>query len=151
MIPRSILPVKPKESSRGFTLIEVMVVLVIVGILLGVALPTYQNSMQKGRRSDAKSALLDAANRQEQYMLDRGSYTLDMTELGFGEDPYISEDAHYSVDAAVCDDGEIDRCFVLTATPRAGTPQSEDTRCNNFMLGSDGSKTASGSDASNCW
>ena len=142
---------KRSDASRGFTLIEVMIVVVIVGVLLAIAVPGYQSSMEKGRRSDAKSALLDVANRQEQFMLDRGTYTLDMTQLGLDADPYISEDEHYSVDAAVCDGGAITRCFALTATPRSSSPQSHDTRCTAFVLGSDGSKTASGSDAANCW
>ena len=49
---------KRSDASRGFTLIEVMIVVVIVGVLLAIAVPGYQSSMEKGRRSDAKSALL---------------------------------------------------------------------------------------------
>jgi len=151
MIPLTAFQRKPREAMSGFTLIELMIVLVIVGILLGIALPGYQNSMEKGRRSEARSALLDAANRQEQYMLDRGSYTGDMTQLGFAENPYISEDKHYSVGAAACVGGALTRCFKLTATPMASSPQSGDERCTLFILGSDGSKTADGSDKLNCW
>ncbi|CAA0126289.1 Fimbrial protein [Halioglobus japonicus] len=151
MIQPKMLQRNDRHASGGFTLIEVMIVVVIVGVLLGIALPGYQNSMEKGRRSDARAALLDAANRQEQYMLDRGTYTDDMTDLGFGEDPYVSGDGHYNVAAAACDGGAITRCFELTATPRSGSPQVHDTRCTAFMLGSDGSKTASGSDEENCW
>lgn len=140
-----------RKASSGFTLIEVMIAVVIVAILLAVALPSYESSMQKGRRADAKSALLDVANRQEANMLDQRTYTLDMTDLGFGQDPYISEEEHYSVDAAVCGGGTIERCYVLTATPRPGSPQTDDARCTSFILGSNGSKTATGSDLLNCW
>jgi type IV pilus assembly protein PilE len=139
-----------RHTHRGFTLIEVMIVVVIVGVLFGIALPGYQNSMEKGRRSDARSALLDAANRQEQYMLDRGTYTADMEDLGYSEDPAVSQDGHYSVAAAACDGGSIARCFTLTATPRSDSPQADDTRCTKFELGSDGSKT-SAPDEENCW
>ena len=137
--------------SGGFTLIEVMIVVVIVGILVAVALPGYQNSMQKGRRADAKAALLDVAGRQEQYMLDRGTYTDDMEDLGFDDDPMVSDEGHYSVDAAACTDGTLARCYVLTATPRAGSPQTDDTRCTTIVLGSNGAKTATGSDTESCW
>jgi type IV pilus assembly protein PilE len=113
-------------SVRGFTLVELMIVVVIVAILLAVALPSYQNSVQKGRRADAKSALLDAANRQEGNMLDRGTYSLELTDLGFNQNPYLSEEGHYSVAATVC----------------SGTA---------FILHSNGSKTATGSDELNCW
>ena len=139
------------NAIRGFTLIEVMIVIVIVSVLVAIALPSYENSMQKGRRADGKSALMDIANQQEQFMLDQGTYTLDMEELGFSADPYISEEGHYSVDAAVCTSADITRCYVLTATPVAGSPQTDDARCTSFILGSNGSKTASGSDQDSCW
>lgn len=137
-------------KSYGFTLIEIMMVVVIVGILLAVALPSYQGSMQKGRRSDAKSALLDAANRQEQFMLDRSTYTVDMRQLGFGNNPSVSEEEHYSVKAEACASG-INNCFLLTATPRAGSPQSKDSRCTSFSLDSFGSRTATGTADGECW
>ena len=60
-------------SVRGFTLVELMIVIVIVAILLAVALPSYQNSVQKGRRADAKAALLDVANRQEGIHVGQGN------------------------------------------------------------------------------
>ena len=121
----------PSHSSpaRGFTLVELMIVIVIVAILLAVAVPSYQNSVQKGRRADAKSALLDVANRQEGNMLDRGTYSLELTDLGFNQNPYLSEEGHYSVAATVCSGGSIARCYVLTATPLSGSPQADDTRC----------------------
>jgi type IV pilus assembly protein PilE len=136
-------------GSGGFTLIEVMIVVVIVGILVAVALPGYQGSMQKGRRADAKAV----AGRQEQYMLDRGTYTNDMTDLGFGADPMDSEEGHYTVDATDCSGGttDLDRCYLLTATPKAGSPQVNDARCTSFILNSNGAKTATGSDTESCW
>lgn len=139
------------KPAAGFTLMEVMIVVVIVGILLAVALPGYQNSLEKGRRADAKSALLDVANRQEQFMLDRSTYTVDMTELGFGADPMVSEEGFYTVDAAACATATIQRCYVLTATPVAGGGQANDTRCTSFIMDSTGAKTATGSDLNNCW
>lgn len=139
------------RDAGGFTLIEVVIVVVIVGILMAVALPAYQGSLQKGRRSDAKSALLDAANRQEQFMLDRSTYTSDMRDLGFTLNPSESEERYYTVSAAACAGGSIATCFVLTATPRAGSVQVDDTRCTSFSLDSAGAKTATGSTASECW
>mgnify|MGYP000256277369 CR=1 FL=1 len=139
------------SASRGFTLIEVMIVIVIVGVLLAIAMPSYENSMQKGRRADAKSALLDIANQQEQFMLDQGTYTVDVEDLGFGAGPYVSEEEHYTVGIAACGTGTIANCYVLTATPRAGSPQADDLRCTQFVLRSNGSKEASGSDPDSCW
>ncbi|QIB67543.1 type IV pilin protein [Kineobactrum salinum] len=138
-------------SQRGFSLMELMITVVIVGILLAVALPGYQNSMQKGRRSDAMSALQDAANRQMQYMLDHSRYTDDMEELGFPEDPFISPEGHYSVAAAACATGAIGNCFELTATPLPTSPQAQDSRCTSFILDSFGRKRATGTANTECW
>ena len=63
---------------------ELMIVVVIVGVLMMVALPAYQDSLQKGRRADGMAALMDAAGRQEKFMLDRSTYTIDMMDLGYG-------------------------------------------------------------------
>ena len=84
-----------RSGERGFTLIEVIIVVVIVGVLAAVALPSYESSLQKGRRSDAKAALLDVANRQEGYMMDNNTYTADLTDLGFATNPHVSEEEHY--------------------------------------------------------
>lgn len=134
---------------HGFTLIELMVVVVIVGILMMVALPAYQGSLQKGRRADGMSALMDAAGRQEKFNLDRSSYTTDMTDLGYAVSPYISPEGHYSIAADNCGTN-IATCYSLTATPVSAT-QLKDTRCTSFTLNSNGTKTATGSTASECW
>ena len=143
-----------KRRPAGFTLIEVLIVVVIVGILLSVALPGYQESMRKGRRADAKAALMDVANKQERLMLDRSRYTADMTELGFAADPMISEEGHYSVDRVVsgtCPVASL-TCYALQATPVAGGAQAGDTRCAAFTLDSTGEKGATGTaPAGECW
>ena len=138
-------------ATGGFTLIEVMIVVTIIGILLAVTLPGYQETLRKGRRADAKSALLDVANRQEQFMLDQNTYTLDMTDLGYAADPRVSEEGFYTIDAAACAGGAINRCYLLTATPVTGGAQAGDTRCVLFRLDSSGAKTATGSEADICW
>lgn len=139
------------QRSRGFTLIEIMIVIVIVAILSAVALPAYQNSILKGRRSDAMSSLADAANRQQQLMLDRSTYTADMMDLGFSANPLISEKNHYSIAAVACSGGTIANCYVLTATPRASSPQSKDVYCTSLSLASDGERTATGTQQDQCW
>lgn len=142
-------------KTSGFTLMEVMIVVVIVGVLLAVALPGYQSSLQKGRRSDAKGALKDVANRQEQFMLDRNTYTTDMSDLGYGVDPMVSGEQHYTVDATACGGGNITRCYRLTATPRPGSAQDDDEQCYLFILDSSGAESAQKKDGNpataNCW
>ncbi len=137
---------RQRALSRGFTLIEVMIVVAIIGILLAIALPSYQDTLQKGRRSDGMSALLDASNRQGQFMLDRSTYTSDMTDLGFAANPYISEEGYYSIAAAACGSGTLATCYVLTATAGASSAQARDTGCTSLVLDSTGAKTPN-----ECW
>ncbi|MFT5709763.1 MAG: type IV pilus assembly protein PilE [Halioglobus sp.] len=130
---------------------EIMIVVAIIGILLAVALPSYQDSLIKGRRSDGMSALLDATNRQERLMLDRSTYTDDMEDLGFAANPFISSEGHYSVNAVSCASGTIGTCYVLTATPVSSSPQAKDTKCAALTLDSSGAKGATGSASAECW
>lgn len=62
-------------SGAGFTFIELMVVVLIIGILAKLALPYFKNQIREGRRSDAKTALLDLASREERYFATNNTYT----------------------------------------------------------------------------
>lgn len=67
----------------GFTLIEVLVVLVIIGILSTIAYPAYQQYVLRSYRAEVITILLELANRQEQWLLDRGRYASHLAELGY--------------------------------------------------------------------
>ncbi len=141
-----------RARAQGFTLAELMVVVVIVAILAAVAVPTYQNQVTKARRSDAKTALLDAAQRQEQFILDQNTYATDMTLLGYGASPATSEEGYYTISASNAPCGDIQRCYTLTATRVATEAQGGDTECGNFVLNSSGARTVTGSlPATDCW
>jgi type IV pilus assembly protein PilE len=73
-----------KSRNRGFTLIELMITVAIVGILAAVAVPAYRQYIVRAKRTEAISALADIAQRQERYRLDHGGYSNDLLdELGF--------------------------------------------------------------------
>lgn len=67
---------------KGFTLIELMIVVVIMGILAAIAVPQYQGYVQKGRRAAAQAFLLQVAQRQQQFFLDNRSFANSLTVLG---------------------------------------------------------------------
>lgn len=85
-------------------------------------------------------------------MLDRGTYTITMTDLGFGASPAISEEGHYSIavtaPTTACPIGS---CYEMVATPVAGGAQAGDTMCTTLIIDSDGAKTATGSAPDECW
>ena len=146
----SIRPELPVHAAQGgFTLIEVMITVAILGIIAAIALPSYQSYVVKSRRADAKSALMQAANRQEQFILNRSTYTNDMTLLGYPANPARSPDGFYSISAAACAAVAIQRCYVLTATPVG--PQANDTRCGSLTLASTGARGATGTNPGECW
>lgn len=136
-------------TERGFTLVEVMIVVALLGIITAIALPSYQTYVQKSRRSDARAALMEAANRQQQFLLTRGTFTTNMQDLGYPADPARSPDGFYTFDAAQCAGTALTRCFVLTATPFGG--QAADAGCTTFSINAQGNRTASGRDAATCW
>ena len=140
---------KLNYSMQGVTLLELMIAVVIIGILVGIALPSYTEYINKSRRSDAMAALLDTANRQEQFIFDRNTYTQSMNDLGMS---VTSPDGHYviSVDAPTAN-CPINRCYSVRATPRDGSPQENDLKCTAFTLNSAGNKGATGTQAASCW
>ncbi|MGI2027909.1 type IV pilin protein [Endozoicomonas acroporae] len=110
-------------KASGFTLIELIIAVVIVGILASIAVPSYQNAIQNGRRAEGQTALLDIAGRQEQFFLDNHQYTADLRNLGLGANPFISDEGWYSISAACGGNGDVFACsdgFVLIATPQGG-------------------------------
>ena len=132
------------RRTKGFTLVELMIAVAIVGILAAVAIPSYQNYVLKANRAEAKSMLMDAASRQEQYYMDNRTYTLDMDKLGYTVDAGGKVDTgtgKYLMDATVADASS----YTLAATAQGN--QVSDS-CGTFTLDSIGNKTPI---AAGCW
>lgn len=134
----------------GYTLIELMIAVAIVGILAAIVYPSYTDGVNRSRRAEAMTELARIATLQEQYYADHRTYTVDMTDLGFSSDPYVTENGYYSIDTAPVT--AIGTDFIITATP-AGM-QSADVTCTSFSWNYLGQKTAKKGAADNsneCW
>ncbi|MCJ8274756.1 MAG: type IV pilin protein [Psychrosphaera sp.] len=139
------------KNNKGFTLIELMIGVAIVGILASIAYPSYTDSLNRARRAEAMTELVRVANMQEQYFADNRTYAIDMTKLGFSTDPYITENGYYSIDTAAIT--AITTDYLITATA-AGLQSSNDGACTTFSLNYLGQKTAKKGTVDNtneCW
>ncbi len=149
-----------KQVQQGFTLIELMVTVAIVGILASIAYPSYQSSMQKSHRADAKSALLELANYMERHATEVGCY-MDPgadNQCGTGDDsipilPFTTTPktgtAYYDLVLFPVDATS----FTLSANPIAGAAQEND-ECGSLTLTNTGIKdviSTSGVTATDCW
>lgn len=123
---------------KGFSLIELMIAVVIVGILAAVAVPSYQNYVIKANRAAAQAFMMDVDSRQKQYLLDARSY-LDVADnsgfsaLGMAVPTDVS--SFYDVTVATSSPPP---AFTITAEPIAGTRQAND---GTLTLNSSGTKT----------
>jgi type IV pilus assembly protein PilE len=111
-------------ASRGFTLIELMIAIAVVAILAMIALPTYTAQIVKGRRSAAEAALLDIAQREQQYLLDARSYAYSVAALNTTTPVDVL--AYYTISICPCPAPVPPVIFTAIATPIAGTAQAND-------------------------
>jgi type IV pilus assembly protein PilE len=138
------------RTNRGFTLIELMIVVAIIGIIAAIGYPSYTDSVEKSRRSDARIAVSEAAVRQERLFSETLSYVTntDLTRLLTNADGTSSPEGYYtlSVTNAGCS-GPPFSCFTVTAT--AIGVQAADTDCATLSINNLGQKLSTG--GGNCW
>jgi type IV pilus assembly protein PilE len=147
------------RRDAGFTLIELMVVVVIATILLSLAVPSYMTYIRQSRRTEAKTALLDLAGREESYFATNGSqYTAAAANLGFAAFGAPFGSGYYVLTAcspACAPSAVAAPSYTITATPAAGSSQVNDTQCASFSVDSTGTQYASTSagvaNTAYCW
>lgn len=133
---------------RGFTLIELIIVIAVIAILVAVALPSYQNSIRKSARGQAKADLLEITQALERHYTISRSYDGYVVPDGFEQSPRTGT-AKYLITGL---DALGASTYALTAEPQGG--QVDDIRCGALGINSRGQKTigdeATGT-VSECW
>ncbi len=135
------------NKSSGFSLIELMIVVVIVGILLGISLPAYQGYILSSRRADGHASLVDIAARQERFVAQNNTYTTEISaNTGLGIGSTTSREGYYNMTVGACGGGAIANCYLITAT--ATGSQASDTGCATITYDSAGVRSGTSTD---CW
>lgn len=126
-------------KQRGFSLIEVMVVVIIVGLLASIAYPSYRNYVLKANRAEGAAHILRVLQAQERHFSHNMTYTTTLSNLGIVA---ASETGKYSITGmAACDSKTIAQCVKVTAAAASTDPE-----CNTMSMTSQGSKEPAA-----CW
>lgn len=143
--------------NRGFSLIELMVVVAIIGILASVAYPAYVDSVLKGKRAEGRTALMELMQQQERYMTQNNTY-LSFTNAAGTTNPTTASTTFkvfsgdslaksaYLLNATTCDAGTIKDCVKVEAVPNF-----TDAAGGTLQMQSTGVKTCTGNKTSVCW
>jgi type IV pilus assembly protein PilE len=147
------------NPASGFTLIELMVTVAIVGILATIAATSYQSQVMRSRRTEARSAILDLAGREEKLFSTTNVYSASPTTLGYGTGTATfpinvgsSGTDYYQVTVVTPDpaQGGAPNTYSITATPING--QVADTTCTSLSVNQLGQQTAMPvANAATCW
>ena len=134
-----------RRGARGFTLIELMIVVAVVAILAAIAYPSYSDAVRKSRRGQAEADLLEIAQLAERFRTVNGSFNGFAIPATKTNSPNTGT-ARYRLAVATTAS-----TFNLTATPVSGGGQEKDTKCLELSLTQAGVKGATGPDGVDCW
>lgn len=130
------------QKSSGFTLIELMIVVAIIGILAAIAYPSYQEQIRSSRRADGQGALLTAAQAMERYFTENGTYVGATAGVTFpAQAPFDGTTKYYTLSLTAQDATS----FTLQAAP---TGAQVGDRCGNMTVTNTGARSAAEAD---CW
>ena len=124
---RSSSPAPSRRQLAGFTLIELMIAVVVVAVLAASALPSYQSSVRKARRSDAMDAAVGVQHAQERHRSNNTAYATTLSAMGLSAS---STNSHYGAALSAVSAGG----YTLTLTAASGTSQASDTGCTALTV-----------------
>ncbi|MGD7033769.1 type IV pilin protein [Methylotuvimicrobium buryatense] len=141
------------KAERGFTLIELMIAVAVVGILAGIAYPSYQDSIRKSRRADAKGALMGLANAMERHFTETNSYVgaagTDATPANTGAPRIYSIPGQTATFYTITISAAAAATFTVQAVP---TGAQNDPRCGTLTLAHTGARGITGTGSvAECW
>ena len=149
-MPKQTVP--PRAALGGFTLVELMITVAIVAILATIATTSYTSQIRKSRRTDARSALLDLAGREEKLFSTTNAYTATLANLGYSSATVGS--GYYTVTVVSPDPAQpvaTQPNYLITAT--AINAQAADAQCTTLSVDQTGkqSYTGTAATAGTCW
>ncbi len=124
-----------RQYQNGFNLVELMIVVVIIGILAGIAIPSYNRYILESNRGEGMTIALDILRAQENYAINNLTYTTNLTNLGYPA-AYTSPNGLYQFSAGQCGTTPIADCVNITATAK-GTQIPD----GNLTINSRGQRT----------
>lgn len=132
-------------KQAGFTLVELLITVAIIGIISTIAYPSYVTFITKSNRAEPQRELLVLANSMEQYFIDQRRYTDELTELGKDTKSYSTESGNYTISATI---NEAGTTYTLSAAIKSGSSQANDSECATMSVDNTGQKTAT---SNTCW
>lgn len=123
MNPEKMKSATARTGKRGFTLVELMIAVAIIGIIAAVAYPSYVQYVLRGNQAAAQAHLSDIVQQEQQYIVDNRAYTATLADLNGLTTP-TSVSKYYTITIAVT--AGPPPTFVATATPKAGTAQASE-------------------------
>lgn len=146
---------RPPVTVRGFTLVEMMVVVAIISVIAAIAMPSYTNYITRANRSAAKAVMVRITDRQEQFFLDNKQYAPNLQALGYDElamgvddngnvVPMADPDRIYIVAVGITLNG-----YVVGGIPQLAQVQ-RDANCGVLIIDQAGNRSNSGP-GDNCW